>query len=239
MTQCGLWMDGKWVKTPLTPLERNQVKWGSSGTYLSGGGYAVNSATSHYEISAQWAGTQDELDPIIEILERGTAFHMVDPFSRKNILPFWLANPWYMTQDAPNVLKATVKPTAIPGTTQGATFPTGANSTGFDIAIPTGSTVRFRWNGTGSGLALNGVTYTPNVTHTITGLPSVVKLAFTTTTSKTINNMFLSLEPSESLRGRGYSKVKCTGWTVTGYTAAEEIERIGLSATFVEVGGWN
>lgn len=137
MTQCGLWMDGKWVKTPLTPLERNQVKWGSSGTYLSGGGYAVNSATSHYEISAQWMGTQDELDPIIESLEHGEDFHLVDPFARKNILPEWLANPWFMSKDAPSF--TTTRPAGA-SNRRGAEFDSAGTKT-FTVSVPDSSDV--------------------------------------------------------------------------------------------------
>lgn len=421
MTQCGLWMDGKWVKTPLTPLERNQVKWGSSGTYLSGGGYAVNSATSHYEISAQWMGTQDELDPIIESLEHGEDFHMVDPFARKNILPEWLANPWYMAQDAPSFTTTrpsgasnrqgaefdsagtktfTVSvpdssnvpipgppvvvaknlcpnPTAIAGgaiigipntenftITRGVTVPatpngtttasqcqapageatilsvsnadgignsttprtikmqvrsnvafdfrfgfgawvytnlapdqwhtvTGTTATGFTVAqsrraggAPTQATDRIWWTdittdedfftgdtpntdtyqyawadaphnspstkysidtsqaGAAAFLFEGTASITVNGAPAVSGVPLPVPTGNATialTGGGTIDYMVLSTLglPTGRVRGRGYSKVKCTGWTVTGYTAAEEIERIGLSATFVEVGGWN
>ena len=101
MTNCGLWLNHKWVKTPLTPLTRTPVGWGASGTFLNGGAYALASKTRHYEISAQWMGTQAEIASVIDEIDTGEPIYMTDPFSYANILPHWLANPQAMTKDAP------------------------------------------------------------------------------------------------------------------------------------------
>ena len=408
MTNCGLWLNHKWVKTPLTPLTRTPVGWGASGTFLNGGAYALASKTRHYEISAQWMGTQAEIASIIDEIDTGEPIYMTDPFSYANILPHWLAKPQAMTKDAPyftavrptlsttpvedarnlcpnptavaggawtgspnsgactitrsvdvpptpngtttatqcqattgnallvsvfnadglgsyaetrvvsllirsnvdiefrpntgggwvtysggewHAVTATVTPgnftiqarpaggTAVQATdrfwwtdiTTADTFFTGDTphtdthqyawagtphnsasvrylvgkniiftGTGtktFTVSVPEGGG-RFVWYGSGSGVMVNGVSRTVG---TVVSVPAgLCTIGMTGLDPRTVDGMVLSVgqEPVQGTPGQGYTQVQCTSVSVTGYSAPSAIDRVGLSATFIEVGGW-
>ena len=149
MTNCGLWLNHKWVKTPLTPLTRTPVGWGASGTFLNGGAYALSSKTRHYEISAQWMGTQEEIASVIDEIDTGEPIYLTDPFSYANILPHWLAKPQAMTKDAPyfTAVRPTLTATPVEDSRNLAPNPTAIPGGAEWINEGTGGTVTLTGNG--------------------------------------------------------------------------------------------
>ena len=77
------------IRCPSTGLTRTPTSWRTSGTYLSGGGYARSSGVSHQELSISWGGTSvDNLSSILAQIYKNAAYYYIDPLVAKtNMLP--------------------------------------------------------------------------------------------------------------------------------------------------------
>lgn len=105
---CGMWFGTKeysgWIPTPLSGANVSPDAWGDSGTFLNGGGYAINSRNSHktYDFSWRKSSTR-EFAQLMKSYYDGTygrgKLYFHDPLTyTTNVLPARWADPSITTR---------------------------------------------------------------------------------------------------------------------------------------------
>lgn len=141
----------RWVKTPSTGMDASRQGWNTSGTFLNGGGFVLDSQTKHKVYNMSWSFLRhNEVRDILDYadgLYGSGPIYFLDPMAQTtNVLPQYWAAPYLMRQNAPSLVVnqtpdtevVTQTPAMLPG--QNAVF-TLSGSSQFrhvDIPVPEG-----------------------------------------------------------------------------------------------------
>ena len=81
------------VKCPSSGLTKTPTSWNTSGTYLSGGGFARSSGVTHQEYAISWGGDSVEnFATLLTQLSKQEPIYYLDPLECKtNLLPPYVA----------------------------------------------------------------------------------------------------------------------------------------------------
>lgn len=161
----------EWIDCTLRGTDVSPQNWNASGTFLSGGGYALNSAGSHREYQFEWKGASSlEAASKMQLyasgfysLSQSPLLYHVDPMMLKgNFAPPILSQPWTMAEKSPSgVTKTPMGKISDRSITPGiyrrveieapTTPPTELSSRGVFIPYIPGKVIRLRASVTGTG----------------------------------------------------------------------------------------
>lgn len=160
-----------WVKCPAFNADLSTQGWGTSGTYLNGGGYVRGSLTRHKVFQFAWNLAKSE--DIRSILDYSTGMYgegpiyFLDPFAvSQNVLPMYWSAPRLAKEDAPVLIKDQ-RPTLVTTGTNTFGYPTksavytltsASRSAELFIPVPEGYTFHLGVHGTATGTAKVSVT---------------------------------------------------------------------------------
>lgn len=124
-TRKKLWIDVEggwrgWFKTPLSGANSSPQGWGTDGTLLNGGGYAINSFGSHKRYQYEWGASSTRQEAqFMKSLSDGSygrgLIHFIEPtLYDQNILPARVADPSMAIDDEGASLVYGYDPTGVP-----------------------------------------------------------------------------------------------------------------------------
>lgn len=255
---------GEFVLCPDSPLTMTPTGWRNDGMFLNGGGFTSKSITTHRRGQASFSGDVEDVQGVLDFVagQFGSGpFHMVDPFSYKNILPPWIAAPRLMGVDAPSFtvdsdqinIRPTLEDTApnsvrLPSKSAEFTVSSSVDSRSFSFVVPDDYSAKLFWWGsvTGGGvLQIDTDTIPPgSATSEIPAGKYDLSVTYDTTPGTVlISGIVVQLQRpggtwdfSKFYSGRGTTEVDLFVSQYTGYSAIRG--RVSATVDIVEIGGW-
>lgn len=208
----------RWIKAPAINIGRGRNRWQTTGTYLNGGGYVLNSGYSHRSYTLSW--NLMESNEVREIENYALGVHgddilyFLDPFAR-NVLPLNWSAPFLTAEDAPPLVYETVPslintaPGGIDLPLRSAAYALGASSLSVELFIPVPEGESFYFGAIGSKTGTAAITLTP-----MSGVPVTPALMGTTSTVMT-NTVISSHGGGVTVSLTGSGTITLTAMTAT------------------------
>lgn len=120
-----MWLDVEggwagWIDTPNSGADASTDGWGTTATFLNGGGYAANSWSTHKRYTFEWSDASSrQAAQFMQSLRNGAygkgLIRFIEPtLYDTNVLPARLAQPSLMVEDEGIPLSFKVHPTEVP-----------------------------------------------------------------------------------------------------------------------------